>query len=252
MYDTPTTRDNLWERVKSQVKKEDPLWGHYVAQKLSALLSAALFFTPITPHAITLISLALGWTAAALFALGETTPLIAGAVLLNLSLIFDCADGQVARLKGLSSHVGGWMDFHADKLKDVALLIGFAYGASLQRPEWSEWIFIAAFAGIAFQFLRNISALHRDISSLKATGKKDSPKDVIQDGGSQLKRSLKHSLLFKLADRVLFFSVFAILNQAAIGIFIYAGLECFYASVSAAINYRQYYRADKDSTSGTQ
>lgn len=246
MYETPTTKQNVRERALGQIKTEDPLWGHYVAQPLAARLSILLWRTPLTPHHITILSLVIGILAAFFFSFGNYTAMLVGALLLNISLILDCSDGHIARLKNLSSFMGGWMDYHADKMKDIFVLLGFTYGAAQHSPNFQTLLFVAAFVAIAFQFLRNISALHRDMHTLQMNGKKDKKRSVLSEKkeSSQWMRSLQHTLLFKLADRVFFFTFFALLFQPALAVCIYALLECGYAFVSSAINYKMYYKED--------
>jgi phosphatidylglycerophosphate synthase len=254
MYDTPTTRDNLRKRAWEQIKTEEPLWGHYVSQKISAVLSMALFYTPITPHMITFLSFVFACGAAWSFQLGGHMDLIIGAVLLNISLIFDCSDGHIARLKGQSSHTGAWMDTHADRLKDIILIIGFAYGAVQIQPEWTVAILLSACVGISFQFMRNLTTATRDVFSLNLHGKKDKNRNPLNKKASQSQfhRSLKYSLQFKIADRVFFYTVFAVLNQAVWGLFLYAGLQVIYSSLAAAVNYKVMHDADTATTTDTQ
>jgi hypothetical protein len=48
--------------------------------------------------------------------------LIAAALVLHLAFVLDCVDGQLARIKGLSSPVGAYLDFLVDELKAVLLI----------------------------------------------------------------------------------------------------------------------------------
>jgi hypothetical protein len=52
--------------------------------------------------------------------------LCAGVAILELSYVLDCADGQLARLKGTSSPVGAHLDFLMDELKAFALVAAVA------------------------------------------------------------------------------------------------------------------------------
>lgn len=241
------TKDLRWI-----IKSEDPLYGHYFVQKASYYLIRLILATklPITPNQLTIGSFTLGLAAAVLFAFGDYTLLVIGVLLLNISLILDCADGQLARAKGLKSQFGAWFDYHTDKIKDGATLLGWTIGAFVASGNADWWLFVVAFVGIFFQFLRNISALNRDIAELQANGKKDESRAFIEttDNSSQFKRSLKHSMLFKLADRVMLYTVFGLLNLAVPALFIYAALAIIFASLSAFLNYRRGWRIDKQTT----
>lgn len=238
------------------IKKEDGFLAYYFSAQIANLVVRALQRWPIKPNHYTAASLVLGFVAAWQFSRGNYASLVWGVVILNISFIFDCCDGQVSRLKGLASKMGHWFDYHCDKLKDGALLLGLAYGVFAQSNQTAWWIFIATFIAIFFQFLRNITALNRDIFKLEHEGQKDishSPlnafaatKTTSQQQSSQLLRTLKHSALFKLSDRVLLYSIIAIFNIAKEGILLYALLEFFYATYSAIINYRDFHQFDKN------
>ena len=73
----------------------------------------------------------------------------AGAAIIELSYVLDCADGQLARLKGTSSPVGAHLDFLMDELKAFALVAAIAVrlwlpgarsraGCSRGWPAWSS------------------------------------------------------------------------------------------------------------------
>ena len=52
-----------------------------------------------------------------------------GAVLLQLSLIIDCVDGEVARATRRFSALGAWLDASTDRVKEFLAYAGLAYGA---------------------------------------------------------------------------------------------------------------------------
>ncbi|MFH1426562.1 MAG: CDP-alcohol phosphatidyltransferase family protein [Candidatus Kerfeldbacteria bacterium] len=231
---------------RSVIKKEDGVLAYYFSAQVANLIVRATRRLPLKPNHFTAASLVLGLGAAYLFSVGTYEYLVAGIITLHVSFIFDCCDGQLSRLKGLQSKMGHWFDYHSDKLKDAAVLFGFAYGAFIVSDKQIWWIFIAAFAAITFQFMRNITALNRDNFKLEQEGQKDAAHSPIaSDSGSQLMRTLKHSVLFKLSDRVLLFTVFGLLNLAHVGVIVYAVLETFYALSSAVLAYRMFHRYDK-------
>lgn len=200
---------------------------------------------PIRPNHYTFASLVLGFAAAWFLSRGTQEQNLIALALLHISFIFDCCDGQVSRLKGLGSKMGHWFDYHSDKMKDGALLLGAAYGVYASYGPAYYWIFMVTFVTIFFQFMRNITALNRDNFRLEHEGRKDDPHTFIADRGNQLLRTLKHSALFKLSDRVLLYTVAILSNQLVIGLIVYMALETVYALLSAFLSYRLYYRFDK-------
>lgn len=244
--DNPTHTDDRY--LKGVIKKDDGFLAYYFSAQLAYYLVLATKKLPLTPNHFTAISLVLGLLAAGFFSMGDYTSLVIGVIFLNISFICDCADGQLSRLKGLQSKFGQWFDYHGDKLKDGALLLGLAYGAFVNSGQTLWWIFVVAFAAIFFQFMRNITFLNRVNFNLEHK-EKDEQHSSSKLTGSQLLRTLKNSSMFKLSDRVLLFTIFALLNLVVEGIIVYAALELFYSSMSAYLNYKAFNRFDKKTNS---
>ncbi len=229
------------------IKREDSMISFYFSgQVANWIVRFTHRFLPwVTPNILTGVSLVLAFYAAFLFSQGNHLALIEGVIFLNISFIFDCADGQLARIKGLRSRFGAWFDYHSDRVKDGIMLFAFAWGAQIMIGH--EWFLIAAFFGIFFQFLRGNSALNRDLFVLETTGKREEFRSVIDDskGHGSFIRTLKHSLMFRVGERIVLYTVFGLLNAAGIGVFVYAALSFLFATVSAAMNYKTFYKHDK-------
>ena len=118
----------LLDLYRASQKPSDSLFNRFLARPLATLLLPTLLRSPLTPNQLTFIGLALmvAATASLAFASGSVG-LWVGVALLELSYVIDCCDGQLARLKEMSSPVGGALDFMIDELK-AYLLIG-AIGA---------------------------------------------------------------------------------------------------------------------------
>lgn len=105
----------------------EELVDHWLNRPLASHLVRVLAPLPITPNQVTLLSGAVGVVAGVVMA---TAPLdgiwhapLAGA-LLYLSLLLDCADGQLARLRGESSMVGRMLDGCVDVIPTAAMFVG--------------------------------------------------------------------------------------------------------------------------------
>ncbi len=230
---------------RSIIKKEDGVLAYWFSAQVAYLIVRAFSKLPVKPNHYTFLSLILGLATAVLFATGEYMYLIIGIIVLHLSFILDCCDGQVSRLKGLQSKKGHWFDYHSDKIKDGFILLGAAYGVFQASGVSMYWIFIVAFIAIFFQFLRNIAALNRDNFKLEHEGKKDKMHSPLEGKKqSQFLTTVKHSVLFKLSDRVLLFTVFGLMNRLKEAIIIYAVLELFYSLSSASLNYKYFQEFD--------
>lgn len=105
-------------------KPKDILWNRLVARPLAAVVIVPLARVGVTPNQVTLATLPVFLAGAAMLAALPTWGgLVGGAAVLELSYVLDCADGQLARLKGTSSPVGAHLDFLMDELK-AFLLVG--------------------------------------------------------------------------------------------------------------------------------
>lgn len=120
-------------------KPNDIIWNRFVARPLAALLVVPLARTGITPNQVTFLTLPVFLAGAVVLALLPSWgALLAGAAIIELSYVLDCADGQLARLKGTSSPVGAHLDFLMDELKAFALIAAIAIRLWLPAhdPRW--------------------------------------------------------------------------------------------------------------------
>ena len=120
-------------------KPNDILWNRFVARPLAAVVVVPLARTGITPNQVTFATLPVFLAGAtALTLLPSWSALIAGAAIIEFSYVLDCADGQLARLKGSSSPVGAHLDFLMDELKAFTLVAAIAIRLWMpgRDPRW--------------------------------------------------------------------------------------------------------------------
>lgn len=109
---------------------------------LSTRLTARLAGTAIRPNHVTIAAFLLALAAAGLFATGAYGLAVLGALLLQSSSILDGVDGELARLKHLSTPGGAWLDTVMDRYADVAVAVAVTVAAA-QATEGSDtlvWI----------------------------------------------------------------------------------------------------------------
>ena len=123
-------------RFARATKAEDGFVATFLSRPLSRLLTPTVLRLGLTPNQVTVASVVVGLGAAALFAVGRPTALVAGALLLQLSLVLDCVDGDVARYTRRFSPLGAWLDASTDRLKEFACYAGLAWGADAGRTGW--------------------------------------------------------------------------------------------------------------------
>ncbi len=231
---------------RAVIKTEDGLLAYYfTAQIANRIIAFTHRYLPfVTPNWFTLTSFVLLCVSVVQFGQGDYRHVVWGVIWLHLSFVFDCCDGQLARIMGMKRQVGAWFDYHSDKIKDGLLLFALAWG--VQTTTNNHWIVGVAFFGIFFHFLRKITTLYRDSLLLEIKGKRDQERTVITTtkDSSQLKRALKHSVLFKVADRIILFTICALLNWVVGAVVIYTLIAIVFAIASAWINYKTLTKLD--------
>jgi hypothetical protein len=123
-------------RLARATKAEDGLVATFLSRPVSRRLTPVALRLGMSPNAVTAVSVALGLLAAAAFAVGAWPWLVVGAVLLQLSLVVDCVDGDVARYRRAFTPTGAWLDASTDRLKEFACYGGLAWGAGTGRTAW--------------------------------------------------------------------------------------------------------------------
>jgi phosphatidylglycerophosphate synthase len=108
-------------------KVPDLFWNLYVCRPPAAVLVAGLAGTRVTPNQITLsaVFVALASVAVLLLVPGYSGTLGA-IVLFQISYVLDCADGMLARWRGIQSTAGHLLDFLMDEIKAFLLLAAVA------------------------------------------------------------------------------------------------------------------------------
>ena len=125
-----SNQDEQDVRTRRALRSDDGFYSTFVLRKLSRKVSMFSVNRGWTPNQITVTSLILALLVAGFFATGWWPLMIVGAIGVQVSIIIDCADGEVARYTGVSSQFGAWLDAATDRIKEYALYAGLAFGAS--------------------------------------------------------------------------------------------------------------------------
>jgi phosphatidylglycerophosphate synthase len=141
-------------RLKLANRANDGFFSVFFLRRVSKLLTWAAVKIGATPNQVTIASFAIGLYAAFLFAQGDTWSLIGGAILLQVSIIVDCVDGEIARYTRKFSELGAWLDAITDRVKEYAVFLGLAYGAFVNNGQ-NLWVLAAVL--MAIQTFRHLS-----------------------------------------------------------------------------------------------
>ncbi len=122
-------------------RPDDGFYSTFVLRRASKPLTALALRLHLTPNQVSVFSLGVGLVAALSFATGSWWGLLAGAVLMQASLIIDCVDGEVARFTRSFSDLGAWIDASTDRIKEYAAYAGLAAGS--MRTGHDIWLLAA-------------------------------------------------------------------------------------------------------------
>jgi len=134
----------------------------FIFRPLAFLLVKAIYRLSFTPNQLSVFSMILGMAGGFLFATRGWGSAAAGAVLLFLAVVVDCADGQLARLKKNGTHMGRVVDGSIDYVVGLSVYLGLGFGFMGVGPNpLRGWLIVAAAAvsnivhSIIFDYYRN-------------------------------------------------------------------------------------------------
>lgn len=130
-------------------KIPDLPWNEYVCRPVAAWIVSALQHSRVTPNQLTLASFFVGCASAVLLV---TLPgywgLLTAILVFELSYVLDCADGMLARWRGVASPAGHLLDFLMDELKAFVLLAASAMRLFYEQRELT--FLLAGLLGVVF------------------------------------------------------------------------------------------------------
>ena len=171
----------------------------FLFRPLAFLLVKAIYRTSLTPNQLSVFSMVLGVAAGILLGTGGTAAADVVVVLLFLSVVVDCADGQLARLKKNGTHMGRVVDGAIDYVVGAAMYLGLGFGfaSALDNPV-RGWLLVAAAAAsniihsVVFDYYRNryLAYVH-GVSSAQTDDRNAFRREYVElgrRGGQELRR----------------------------------------------------------------
>lgn len=117
-------------RLRTAVKSRDGFFTTFFVSPYSRYIARWCARRGLTPNQVTTASLITALIAAGCAATGERTGYVAAGVLLLVSFVLDCTDGQLARYSLQYSTMGAWLDATFDRAKEYSFYAGLALGAA--------------------------------------------------------------------------------------------------------------------------
>lgn len=117
-------------RLRTAVKSRDGFFTTFCISPYSRYIARWCARRGLTPNQVTTASLITALIAAGCAATGERWGYVAAGVLLLVSFVLDCTDGQLARYSLQYSTMGAWLDATFDRAKEYSFYAGLALGAA--------------------------------------------------------------------------------------------------------------------------
>jgi hypothetical protein len=207
-------------RLKLANRANDGFFSVFFLRKFSKLFTWAAVRLKMTPNQVTLISFAVGLYSAYQFSQGTFWSIFAGAVLLQLSIIIDCVDGELARYTRQFSQLGAWLDAITDRIKEYLVFFALAYGAAKEGRD----LWIPAMGMMLFQTFRHLSDYNfARINKIRSTQLKPLDFEIKNDGYVSTEREKKSrfeywskkAVQFPIGERWLVISASSVIGGAA-------------------------------------
>jgi len=207
-------------RLKLANRANDGFYSVFFLRKISKLFTWLAVKLKMTPNQVTLISFAIGLFSAYEFSRGTFWTTFAGAALLQLSIIIDCVDGELARYTRKFSQLGAWLDAITDRIKEYLVFFALAYGAEKNGRD----LWIPAIGMMLFQTFRHLSdynfaRINKVRSSvlepIDFTIKSDNYVATEREKLSRLEYWSKKAIQFPIGERWLVISASSVIGGAA-------------------------------------
>ncbi|SEM81120.1 CDP-alcohol phosphatidyltransferase family protein [Nonomuraea pusilla] len=121
--------------------------GVLYMRRLSLYVTWMLSRTRVTPNQLTWVMTLAGVAAGVVLALPGLWAALAAALLVQVYLLLDCSDGELARWTGKTSLVGVYLDRVGAYFTEAAVLAGLGWRASAVLPDWYTVLGFAAALG---------------------------------------------------------------------------------------------------------
>ena len=149
--------------------------SRHVNRRLSDPVARLLVKTRITPTQVSWAAFSIALLSFISFVFSQN---IVGGLLVQLSSIVDGVDGSLARLKGITSSFGGFLDSMLDRYADILIVLGLTLWSLSHESYPGIWLagFLAIAGTICISYTRaRINSNHRHLfdKGLKSLASRD-------------------------------------------------------------------------------
>ncbi len=167
------------------IKPQDNALTRYLYRPISLPLTKLLVWTPISPNQVSMFVAVIVALGCYLSAQPSMASVIAGTAIILAGQYLDCCDGEIARVKLLSSRFGAWLDTIVDELSSVGYMaaigwhchqyFGPSYFGPLGFDPWTTlmWIGVITYGWSMYCIYYNIIVAVGSANSQDYVGKFD-------------------------------------------------------------------------------
>jgi len=166
-FDIDTNQDLLKAKNyllnNSNSKINDGSISKYINRPISKWITSKIADYPLTPNQISIAVFFISVFSGLIISIEGYFFLLLGALLAQLSSILDGCDGEIARLKNISSKYGGWFDQTLDRYADFLLITGLTFHTYYLHQ--SLYVFFIGILAIGGSLILSYSAIVYDPAS---------------------------------------------------------------------------------------
>jgi phosphatidylglycerophosphate synthase len=192
----------IFKDYKRSIKHEvfDETLALYILRPIAFIFVKLLYPTSITPNQVSLMTVIVGIMSGYFFSRGDVVSFVIAGSLYFLSLVLDCVDGMIARLKNNGTPVGRIIDGLSDYIVGILVYIGMGIGfgkglIDIKYLPFNYWWFIVIaaishiFHAISVDYYRTefmAYGLGKQISTLEEKNKFTAELDKIKHQKNKL------------------------------------------------------------------
>jgi phosphatidylglycerophosphate synthase len=192
----------IFKDYKRSIKHEvfDETLALYILRPIAFIFVKLLYPTSITPNQVSLMTVIVGIMSGYFFSRCDVVSVVIAGSLYFLSLVLDCVDGMIARLKNNGTPVGRIIDGLSDYIVGILVYIGMGIGfgkglIDIKYLPFNYWWFIVIaaishiFHAISVDYYRTEFMAHglgKQISTLEEKNKFTAELDKIKHQKNKL------------------------------------------------------------------
>ncbi|MGW0229681.1 CDP-alcohol phosphatidyltransferase family protein [Actinopolymorpha singaporensis] len=186
--------------------------GRLYMRRISLYATRGFLATGLSPNQLTGLMIVAGVAAGFALLIPGLPGAILAALLVQLYLLLDCSDGEVARYTGRTSITGVYLDRVGHYMCEAAVLVGLGFRAAQVHPTGYAVLGLAAALGAV---LIKAETDLVDIARARS-GKEAVTEDAVEPRGSALAKARRVALVLKFYRLILAIELSLVIVVAAI------------------------------------